>query len=402
MKLIIMNVIALIGAITLFGSSIAYAATTIKEVEQPVTAVYDYTDEYLGDMTAADILFPPSSEVSSVPSSEPSSKVSSVPSSEPSSKVSSIPSSEPSSKVSSVPSSEPSSEVSSVPSSQPSSEVSSKLDEVIIDFEDTVSSTPSSQPTPEVPPPSTNVDEHLVNLVAGAVQREIVGVNTAPNPNLYEAYKAQAVASHTYMEFYRKADGVYPTMSYCEPHPDVVDLTRQVINQLIYYDGKVINASYHASSGGATQSANYVWSNDIPYLRGVSSPYDDNINTYTISSNALSNSLANNGISTSGDPSTWFDLAGASLSDGGFIDYINICGQSVRGRTLREKVIGGKNLKSCKIIDISFDGANFAITTNGFGHGVGMSQIGALGFAQNEGWNYIQILQHYYQGTTIS
>ena len=36
----------------------------------------------------------------------------------------------------------------------------------------------------------------------------------------------------------------------------------------------------------------------------------------------------------------------------------------------------------------------------GFGHGVGMSQYGAYGYAQH-GWTYDQILRHYYQGTAL-
>jgi stage II sporulation protein D len=36
----------------------------------------------------------------------------------------------------------------------------------------------------------------------------------------------------------------------------------------------------------------------------------------------------------------------------------------------------------------------------GFGHGIGMSQYGAQGFAQN-GWSYRRILAHYYRGTTV-
>ena len=40
------------------------------------------------------------------------------------------------------------------------------------------------------------------------------------------------------------------------------------------------------------------------------------------------------------------------------------------------------------------------ITTRGYGHGVGMSQYGALGMAK-EGYTYDQILRHYYQNTKI-
>ena len=35
----------------------------------------------------------------------------------------------------------------------------------------------------------------------------------------------------------------------------------------------------------------------------------------------------------------------------------------------------------------------------GNGHGVGMSQYGAVGFAIKGGWNYAQILAHYYSLT---
>ena len=39
--------------------------------------------------------------------------------------------------------------------------------------------------------------------------------------------------------------------------------------------------------------------------------------------------------------------------------------------------------------------------SSGFGHGVGMSQNGANFYARYDGWNYEQILSHYYPGTTL-
>ena len=45
--------------------------------------------------------------------------------------------------------------------------------------------------------------------------------------------------------------------------------------------------------------------------------------------------------------------------------------------------------------------ATFVVTGHGWGHGVGLSQCGALGFGKH-GWNYVQILRHYYQGTQIT
>ena len=43
----------------------------------------------------------------------------------------------------------------------------------------------------------------------------------------------------------------------------------------------------------------------------------------------------------------------------------------------------------------------YTLTGHGWGHGIGLSQYGALGYAQH-GWAYDAILAHYYRGTTLS
>src|SRR5438105_12586621 len=45
-------------------------------------------------------------------------------------------------------------------------------------------------------------------------------------------------------------------------------------------------------------------------------------------------------------------------------------------------------------------GPVFFVTGHGWGHGIGMSQYGAQGFAQH-GWTHDQILTHYYSGTSV-
>jgi len=45
-------------------------------------------------------------------------------------------------------------------------------------------------------------------------------------------------------------------------------------------------------------------------------------------------------------------------------------------------------------------GPELVVTGGGFGHGVGMSQEGALGYAEH-GYSYTQNLAHYYSGTTL-
>ncbi len=45
--------------------------------------------------------------------------------------------------------------------------------------------------------------------------------------------------------------------------------------------------------------------------------------------------------------------------------------------------------------------STLVITGHGWGHGIGMGQWGAYGYALH-GWSYTQILRHYYRGTTIA
>ena len=72
---------------------------------------------------------------------------------------------------------------------------------------------------------------------------------------------------------------------------------------------------------------------------------------------------------------------------------------STTGRKLRENILNYA-IKS-HAFTFTCDGSNFIFTTNGYGHGVGMSQTGANGYAANEGWTYKQILAHYYPGTSV-
>jgi len=57
---------------------------------------------------------------------------------------------------------------------------------------------------------------------------------------------------------------------------------------------------------------------------------------------------------------------------------------------------------SSALFSISFsgDGSRIIFTSDGFGHGVGLSQYGADGMAK-EGSGYKEILSHYYTGTEV-
>ena len=68
---------------------------------------------------------------------------------------------------------------------------------------------------------------------------------------------------------------------------------------------------------------------------------------------------------------------------------------TLTGREVREAL----DLPSANFtVDISENTVTF--TSNGSGHGVGMSQYGADGMAEN-GYGYKEILSHYYSGTQV-
>lgn len=395
MKTLLVNLGALVCAAAVFFGSIVYTAHEVpveallpeeKIVEgehgQDESAEDFWQDD---DLLITDLMSVSSEEeipVSSVEVVESSSKESSKPPSSTASSKKAVSSAAPSSVQAPAPSSAPSSPP---PSSEASSEASSEV---------------SSEEEPT--PPSGEIDAELLDMLAGAVQREIIGVNTNPSSKYYEAYKAQAVASHSYMVYHKNRTGSYPTMSYCTPKQATLDLVAPILYELMCDSGgNAINASYHAASGGHTQSAFYVWGNDISYLQAAESAYDEYEQTTSLPVSEVQQKLLNYGISTTGDPSSWFDLTNAALTDGGFVQSISICGQAVTGRKLRENILGIANLKSPKIISIEVSNDRFYFSTRGFGHGAGMSQQGALGYAAYDGWDYKQILTHYFSGVTI-
>jgi stage II sporulation protein D len=67
-----------------------------------------------------------------------------------------------------------------------------------------------------------------------------------------------------------------------------------------------------------------------------------------------------------------------------------------------------RRLASCiaAVVTLSFAASAqaatvFTLTGHGWGHGIGMSQYGALGYAEH-GWGYTQILEHYFSGTHVA
>ena len=170
--------------------------------------------------------------------------------------------------------------------------------------------------------------------------------------------------------------------------------------EVLYYKDALIEPVYHASCGGGyTEAAEHVWGNASPYLVSVicSHPTDRHSNETTVLSlQELTEKLGLQGVVAAGSlygENSYLQILQRTESNR--VKEIRIGDKTIRGGELRSAL----GLKST-LLDWEIRGNDIVFTTNGYGHGVGMCQYGADYYAA-QGYDYRQILQHYYPGTTI-
>lgn len=218
-----------------------------------------------------------------------------------------------------------------------------------------------------------------------------------------EAIKAQAVAAYSYVK-YHNVNGLTPTVLVkSNPPQRIIDLVSSVWGKCCYYNGKVAQTVYMASSSGYTASSVNVWGGSIPYLVSVECPFDaesdPNYGKMTkFSESDIRSALEKYlGITLSDNPENWLKVTG--YIDGNYVSTVDVDGQAtITGRKLRESVLS-YNLKSASF-DIAYSDGYFIFTTYGWGHGVGMSQNGA-NYLGKIGYTYDQILKYYYTGIDV-
>ncbi|MDR1116991.1 MAG: SpoIID/LytB domain-containing protein [Oscillospiraceae bacterium] len=229
----------------------------------------------------------------------------------------------------------------------------------------------------------------------------------------------------------------------------------------IYYNGKICNAVYHSSNGGATENAENVWGTKTPYLISVTDGFENlasannGIWSYTYTGEELSWLLTEKGYpigkvtkayvdeyTAAGNVYrvVFIDASGKKLvfekesartilysetlkkyansqrytiSTGSIELYVNSSsGKLSAGSGTAVIGAGGKTgtlkngdevyIKSAsgttKLQKTSAEG--FVVSGTGWGHNVGMSQYGAKGMAEN-GYTYDQIIRYYYTGIEL-
>ncbi|MGN1033943.1 MAG: stage II sporulation protein D [Intestinibacter sp.] len=242
-----------------------------------------------------------------------------------------------------------------------------------------------------------------------------------------EALKAQAVAARTYIIYKienniksgHKGADICTDYNHCQAYASYEELKEQkgdkwikesypiikravddTKGQILTYDDKAILPLYFSTSSGMTENSEEVFMTQYPYLKSVSSPYEENSPKYytekTIDKNTFVDLLKSRytNISMSKD-----DLENQvriiERTTAGSVKIIQIGNKQLNGREMREIF----DLNSSNF-DIAFVEDTVVFKVKGYGHGVGMSQWGAEGMA-NKSHTYDEILFHYYTDTDI-
>ena len=228
-----------------------------------------------------------------------------------------------------------------------------------------------------------------------------------------EALKAQAVAARTYavrrINKNKNYDVVDTVMNQVYIDDEALknkwknnyDMYMNKINKVIKetrgeyvdYNGTYADTLFFSTSVGNTENSEEIFGNKISYLQSVSSEWDKEVSPVYEEKNIFTRETFCNKL---------------GLKDCSKI-YVNIINQTSTGRIkiieINEKKFTGSEVAyylgiRSNYFSIYIENNNVVVSTRGFGHGVGMSQYGAEGMAIN-GYLYKEILEHYYQGTTI-
>ena len=256
-------------------------------------------------------------------------------------------------------------------------------------------------------------DPETENVSSLDLEEYVIGVVAAEMPASFhsEALKAGAVAIRTFYVYKKVNYNEYVASNTDQCFIDKVvmknkwgsefdkyyniisEAVNSTKNEVLSYNGEVIQSFYFSLSNGYTENLENVFSEARPYLVSVSSLWDKNVSSYEKTIELSKRDfLSKLGLTYSNDVSVKI----ISKSESGRINNILINGVEFRGVNVRKLL----SIRSTDF-DINVDGDKVIIVTRGYGHGVGMSQYGANEMAKL-GYNYEDILKHYYSGVDIS
>ena len=254
-----------------------------------------------------------------------------------------------------------------------------------------------------------NLNEYLIGVVAAEMPADFYD----------EALKAQAVAARTFTlkkleqdskHIFNNEEQAYITKDKMEESwgsdnfPKNYNKIRSAVvdtnNEVVVYEEDLIEAVFHSTSAGMTQSAKDVWGEEIPYLVSVDSIEDTNSPEYLHTKTFTKQEFISIMKEHLEDFQTYTndvinEIQIISRTPEGYISQIQVGNKILEGEEVRKYL----ELESSNFNINSVEG-NLEISCKGYGHGVGMSQYGANYLAKN-GYSYKDILKHYYLDTEI-
>ena len=258
-------------------------------------------------------------------------------------------------------------------------------------------------------------------------EKYLVNVVSAEMPATYEleALKAQAVVARTYTLYKIKNGSKHEGADICDSsaccqawiskenrlarwEEDVKDSNwakiEEAVNttkgKFVTYNGEPINAFFHSNSGGMTEIPSNVWGGSFEYLQTVQTSGEEAYSGYSSEIIVSKDELIQKMLEKYSD----FQI---NFEEENCIEILEL-NESKRVKKIK---IGNKELSGVEIRAIfALKSANFSFEINddnikffviGYGHGVGLSQIGSDSLAK-QGYDYISIIKHYYKNVEIS
>lgn len=228
-----------------------------------------------------------------------------------------------------------------------------------------------------------------------------------------EALKAQGLAARTYIVNYllhqndaQVTDAVDHQVyknetelreqwgsDYHEKMSKLTEAVSATEGEILTYNDAPITAAYFSTANGYTENSEEYWDQELPYLRSVKSPWDKESPKYldqqifkiTEVEEALNVSI----------PDHSNIVMELSRTSSNRVDHLKIANEQFNGREVRDKL----SLQSSDFT-IKQNDDHLIFTTKGYGHGIGMSQYGANGMAE-EGKTYEDIVNYYYKDIEI-
>jgi len=248
------------------------------------------------------------------------------------------------------------------------------------------------------------------------LEEYIVGVLRAETSERWplETLRAQAIVARTYAAFHRASSGTRPYhivastthqmyLGHVPATSPIWDAVRDTAGQVLLWDGELFPAFYHSTSGGYTEDPRTVFAaRNMPALKAIRDEFSAAAPhfywTLDLKLADLADILKRSGYDVGTVTAIEVTERTESLRVANLTVHGTRSSARLRGNDFR-RMVGYETVKST-LFAVALDGSVAHFSGRGYGHGVGMSQWGAKGMAE-QGYKAEKILEYYYPGTTL-